>query len=156
MNISSLKNYIMRVGVGCSANKLTAFDRALIMAGVSDYNLIKVSSILPPNCFRQDEITLSKGLLLPSAFSSIYSDKTGDTISAAVAVGIPNNNDDIGVIMEHSAFSSKDKTEKIVRGLVMQAMQDRMIPISEIFSVAVECSVEKVEIYCAFATISMW
>lgn len=156
MNDISLQNYILRTGTGCSINKLTAFNRALIAAGVSNYNLVKVSSILPPNCYHRNEIALSKGLLLPSAFSSIYSDRIGDILSSSVAIGIPSDSDNIGIIMEHSALSSKDETEKTARVLVIQAMQDRDIPFSEIISVAVECSVVTAEFYCAFATVSMW
>jgi arginine decarboxylase len=149
-------NYVLRVGVGHSPNRLAALDRALIAAGVSDYNLIKISSILPPNCSRQNDITLSKGALLPSAFSVIYSDKAGETISSATAIGIPKNSHDVGILMEHSEFSSKVETEEIVRSLALQAMKDRDIPVLEIVSIAVECRVGCSEIYCAFATVSIW
>ncbi len=156
MQFTDIKNFILSSGTGCSVDELTALDRALIKAKVSNYNLVKVSSILPPNCMLQDSITLSKGALLPSAFSIIMSNDMGTTISAAVAVGIPNNSNDIGVIMEHSAYDTKINTEKKARELVQQAMLDRNIPLKNILSVASECTVESSEFHCSFATLSMW
>lgn len=156
MDFISMKNYVLRVGIGNSCNKLNAFDRALIDAGVSDYNLIRVSSILPSNCLYQKKITVQKGMILPSAYATCFSDQIGDTISSAVAVGIPENDDDIGVIMKYSGHVGKEETENIVRKLAIQAMQDREIAFSEISSVAVECFVETSEICCTFATVSMW
>jgi arginine decarboxylase len=156
MNTLSLENFILRAGVGRGLYKSTAFDRALVEAGVSNYNLIKVSSVLPPNCMQNNIITLAQGLLLPSAFAAIYSKNIGDVVSAAVAIGVPKNNTDIGVIMKHSAIVRQGKTEMVARQLAEQAMVDRSIAILEIISTSIECTVESNEIYCAFATVSMW
>ncbi len=150
------KNYVIRTGVGHASHKLGAFDRALILAGVCDYNLIKVSSILPPECEMQNVISLSKGALLPSAFASIYSNTLSECISAAVAIGIPANRSDVGVIMEHSSYNCKEKTEKLVRKFAEIAMIDRNIPVEKIVSCSTQIKVETEEFYCAFATVSMW
>ena len=37
-------------GVGYHKDELTSFELALRMAGISSYNLVKVSSIVPPDC----------------------------------------------------------------------------------------------------------
>lgn len=150
------KNYVIRVGVGHAYHKLGAFDRALKSAGVCDYNLIKVSSIFPPECETQKDIFLAKGALLPSAFASIYSNILGEYISAAVAIAIPTNKSDIGVIMEHSSCAPKEETEKIVRNFAESAMYDRNIAIKNILSRSIQIKVETEEFYCAFATVSMW
>lgn len=156
MNSITLNNYVIRVGTGQSKSKLNAFDRALIGAGVSDYNLIKVSSVLPPHCQLQSKISLKKGLLLPSAFVSIYSDAIGDVISAAVAIGIPEDDNEIGVIMKYSGCNSKELSEQTARSFAVEALNDRKIYIGEITSISIECKVEVPEFYCAFATVSMW
>ena len=44
------KNYTIVSGVGKGLTSLSAFDNALLNAGVGDYNLVKVSSILPAKC----------------------------------------------------------------------------------------------------------
>lgn len=150
------KKYIIRSSVGKSKHPLVAFDDALLRAGVGNYNLIKVSSILPPACILKDEITLARGALLPSAYAAIFSADVGTTISAAVAVGIPENSTDNGVIMEHSAVARKEETEEAVRTYVRQAMAERKLKIKDIISASIEVTVASDEIYCAFATVSMW
>jgi arginine decarboxylase len=37
-------------GVGISKEKLTSFEMSLRDAGIAEYNLVRVSSIMPPNC----------------------------------------------------------------------------------------------------------
>ncbi|MCM1126635.1 MAG: arginine decarboxylase, pyruvoyl-dependent [Lachnospiraceae bacterium] len=150
------KKYIMRTGVGYASHKLGAFDCALIEAGVHDYNLIKVSSILPPDCEKQNTISLVKGALLPSAFTSIYSNTLGECISAAIAIGIPANKSDVGVIMEHSSYNSKEETEEQVRNFAEIAMNTRNILVEKIVSCSIQIKVETEDFYCAFATVSMW
>ena len=150
------KNYVIRTGIGHASHKLGAFDHALILAGICDYNLIKVSSILPPECELQNVISLTKGALLPSAFASIYSNTLGEWISAAVAIGIPVNRSDVGVIMEHSSYGCKEQTEKLVRKFAEIAMNDRNIPVKKVVSCSIQVNVETEEFYCAFATVSMW
>ena len=150
------KKYIVRSSVGKNNHPLGAFDDALLRAGVGNYNLIKVSSILPPACVLADEITLARGALLPSAYASIFSANMGTTISAAVAVGLPEDPSMNGVIMEHSAVAPGKETENIVRTYVRQAMQARGLVIKDIISVSSEATVISDEIHCAFATVSMW
>lgn len=52
--------YTMVSGVGYGKTKLTAFDNALQYAKVGDYNLIKVSSILPPKAKEANKIVVEK------------------------------------------------------------------------------------------------
>lgn len=137
-------------------NKLGAFDNALILAGICDYNLIKVSSILPPRCKAQNIISLTKGAILPSAYASICSNTLGGIVSASVAIGIPADKSNVGVIMEHSSYNRKEETDKIVRNLAEIAMRERNIKIKKIESYSVEARVETNEFYCAFSTVSMW
>lgn len=148
--------YIIRASIGKGSHALGAFDDALLQAGVGNYNLIKVSSILPPACVMEDEITLARGALLPSAYASILSADVGTVISAAVAVGVPVDPTMNGVIMEHSATAPREETERIVRAYVSQAMQVRDLAVKEIISVSSEATIASDEIYCAFATVSMW
>lgn len=150
------EKFIIRTSIGKCNHRLGAFDDALLQAGIGNYNLIKVSSILPPKCSLVKEITLSKGALLPSAFASIFSADVGTTISAAVAVGIPQDPSVNGVVMEYSAIAHKKETEETVRNYAVKAMEARDTAIKEIISTAIEVKVTSNEIYCAFATVSMW
>lgn len=151
-----LNHFTLCSGVGHAIGQHNAFDRALIEAGVSDYNLIKISSILPPQCIQEDKILLSKGSLLPTAIASISSNNVGMRLSAAIAIGIPQDSHNIGIIMEHCTNLPKEETEELACTYACQAMKDRYIKIKNIVSVSTECCVEIPEYYCAFAAVSLW
>ncbi|MCX7794815.1 MAG: hypothetical protein N2257_10510, partial [Thermodesulfovibrionales bacterium] len=93
--------------------ELTAFDRALLLSGVGNVNLLKVSSILPPGAVYHERIDLQPGILLPIAYGSIVCSEEGRLISASVAVGI-SRKDSYGVIMEFSGYCSKKEAEERV------------------------------------------
>lgn len=54
-------------GVGKSKYALVSFDNALRNAGIGDFNIVKVSSILPINCKYSESIPLKKGSILYAA-----------------------------------------------------------------------------------------
>jgi len=76
-------------GVGVSAFELVSFDRALREAGFADYNLLRVSSILPPGVSLQPSVDVPKGSLLPIAYGAFSSDAAERTIAAAVSLAFP-------------------------------------------------------------------
>jgi arginine decarboxylase len=65
---------------------LNAFDGALINAGIGDFNVVKVSSIIPPGSSEIQPRELPCGAIVPVAYAFITSDIPGEFISAAVAV----------------------------------------------------------------------
>lgn len=123
--------YKMVSGRGESKFPLAAFDEALYNAGIGDFNLVKVSSILPANCIYSDEITLKAGSILYAAYATItISDQEkGQT---AVAVAIPENGDENGVIFENSLKNCTDNCETIVKYMCQEAMEKRVKKIKEI------------------------
>lgn len=149
-------HFTLSVGIGHSESQINAFDRALISAGISDFNLIKISSIIPPNCSQGRMIDPGKGSLLPTAYTCIYSDSLGQKIAASVAVGIPEDRNNIGVIIKHCGYDSKEKVESLARSYAIQAMNDRRIKIGTIISAGIECNIETPECYCCFAAVSLW
>lgn len=100
-------------GKGSSVNGLPSFDKALLDAGVGNYNLVRLSSILPAECEWVDveNITdyIREGSLLPTAYSTITSDIEGDVIVSTIGVGVPVDRNNVGVIME---YSTKNVTEE--------------------------------------------
>lgn len=149
-------HFTMSTGTGHSISKINAFDRALISAGISDYNLVKISSIIPPKCVQRETVDAKKGSLLPTAFTFIHSDSVGKRLAAAVAVGIPEDGESIGVIIKHCGYSTKENIEEQARLFALQAMDDRKINTRMILSAAIECTVDTEEDYCAFASVSLW
>ena len=73
-------------GVGKSKFALVAFDNALRDAGIGDYNIVKVSSILPANCEYSENISPMNGSIIYAAYSTITVEQ-GETVSTDV---IPN------------------------------------------------------------------
>lgn len=133
------QNYIITSGCGKSAFKLVAFDEALRDAQIADYNLVKISSILPIQCQRALTDTLPpSGSMLLTAFGSISSNEKGVRIASAVSVAVPENPDEVGVIMEYSGYCSAQHAEKQVRLMAMEAMKNRGRSIKEIQSSAIE------------------
>lgn len=118
-------------GRGESSFPLAAFDKALCNAGIGDFNLVKVSSILPANCVYNEKITLKSGSILYAAYATITI-KKGEKGQTAVAVAIPDNKDENGVIFENSLMNDTGDCELIVKNMCQEAMNQRNRIIKEI------------------------
>ena len=79
---------------------LNAFDNALLAAGIGNINLIKVSSILPPEVPVIDLPKIKPGALIPTAYAAMTSETPGETVAAAVGYAVPDDPAKNGVIME--------------------------------------------------------
>lgn len=149
-------NYSLVKGTSIGDNfKILSFDNALIDAKVGNYNILKVSSILPPNCCCLQNINNCYGSVLHMAYASCTGKGIG-IMSSAVAVGIPTNAYDIGVIMEYSDFVPKEICLKTVEDLVKSAMKKRNISFNEIKSIGCEVELCKNSYSTTFAGIAMW
>lgn len=62
--------YTLVSSVGSGSTELNAFDNALCNAGVGNYNLVKVSSILPPMSKEKKIVGGVDGGILPIAYGS--------------------------------------------------------------------------------------
>ena len=132
------KSFSMVSGLGTNRySEIESFDLSLINAGIGDYNLVKLSSILPPRTQFRNEIELSKGeiLYLAYAHKTIFS---SGIVSSAIAVGIPVNPMDVGVIMETSGLQEKDIIEDYAREMVIRAMKKRNIQIEKVMSTSIQ------------------
>lgn len=136
--------------------RLNAFDNALINAGVGDTNLMRVSSILPPGARQMDirDARLPKGGLIPLAYATMDSTTPGRIISSAVAVGIPEDPEEAGVIMEFEDHSRLDNVEEIVRQMVVDAFEFRGRALKEIRSIGIEHKVDTCG--AAFSAAVLW
>lgn len=154
--------YTMSKGVGVSLARLSSFDKALLDAGVGNYNLVRVSSILPSNC-REVSITeiqnhIREGSLLPTAYATISSGSLGQHIASAVAVGIPVNGNHVGVIMEYSDVDiDAEDARQAVSDMVREAFCERGWGLREIKCVAAEAVVEIPDTTVStFACLAQW
>jgi len=138
------KSFFLTCGSAEGFTPLNAFDAALIAAGIGDLNLVKVTSIIPPGCREGAAVTFPKGSIVPAAFAYITSDIPGEVISAAVAVALPRDPEDPGLIMEYSARGHREEAEQIVRRMAEEGMRIRGKEIGTLKSCSVEYKVEKI------------
>ncbi|HHV52390.1 MAG: arginine decarboxylase, pyruvoyl-dependent [Synergistales bacterium] len=135
--------YMLVVGKGEGKKKLTAFDVALLDAGIGNMNLLRVSSVLPPGCTLASRLDIPAGSLLPVAYGSITSDVPGERIAAAIGVGVPEDPALSGMIMEFSAFTSADEASLRVEEMVREAFAFRGYPLKEVKVKAIEHVVDE-------------
>ena len=129
--------FFLTSGFGEASTDLNAFDAALLGAGVGDTNLVKLSSILPPGAIEVDPYDLPKGSFVPLAYGSCTCSEPGTVISAAVAVGIPEDASQAGLIMECAGKTDQQSCEDLARNMVMEGMETiRGLRIRQIRSVS--------------------
>jgi len=146
------KKYFLTSGSAEGKTELTAFDGALLQAGIGNINLLKVSSILPPEAEYAPGLKLPFGALVPTAYGTIICEEPGALISAAVAVG--TSEDSFGVIMELSDKCSKQEVERKIEKMVKESFAMRKMNLKEIKISAVEHKVKKIG--CCVAAVPLW
>lgn len=155
------KKYKISGGKGKSDSRLVSFDKALLDAGVGNYNLVRLSSILPARCVKTDDIDLTEGSLLPIAYATISSDVLDEKIASAVAIGFPDDESKVGVIMEYSEHGkglniSESHAKKIVEQMVIDAFVVRGWMLKDIVSCGVEDVVCDDMTHTTFACVAEW
>ena len=148
------KTYFLVSGASEGYTPLNAFDGALLNAGVGNTNLIKVTSIVPPHCKEIQPIKLPQGAIVPIAYAYISSDMPGEIISAAVAIALPKDEDQSGLIMEYSARGRREEIELIAKNMAYEGMKIRRQETKEIKSISAEYKVKKIG--AAFAAVILW
>ncbi len=137
--------YFLTAGAGDASTELNAFDAALLSAGVGDTNLIRLSSILPPGAQETEPHELRRGSMVPLAYGERVSSEPGTMLSAAVAIGIPENPSAAGLIMECSHIGEPGPCEDKARRMVEEGMElIRRCRIREIKSISASHTVKKV------------
>jgi arginine decarboxylase len=146
--------FFLVAGAADGETALNAFDKALLDAGVGDTNLVRLSSILPPFCDHVDPLPLPPGALVPVAYASMTSSKIGGTITAAVAVAIPEDPTQPGLIMEYHGEGDPSAVEEKVRGMVLSGMKLRDRPYKKILSIKATSQVQWNN--AVFAGVVLW
>jgi arginine decarboxylase len=107
------KGIFLTKGVGKHREKLTSFELALRDARIEKFNLVRVSSIFPPNC---KVISVQEGLkyLSPGqvVYAVAYDNATNEPhrlVAASVGMAIPANKEQYGYLSEHKSFGETDQ-----------------------------------------------
>ena len=148
------KTYFLVSGSSEGHTPLNAFDGALLNAGIGNTNLVKISSIIPPHSKEIQPITFPQGAIVPTAYASISSDIPGEIISAAVAVALPRDDDQPGLIMEYSGRGHREVIELTAKNMALEGMKMRQQETKEIKSISTEYTVKKIG--ATFAAVVLW
>lgn len=107
------KKVFFTKGVGIHREKLESFELALRNAGIEKFNLVRVSSILPPLCktvSREKGLKLiSPGEIVHCVLSENSSNEPRRLIAAAIGCAIPADENQYGYLSEHHSFGEVDE-----------------------------------------------
>ncbi|KKU82714.1 MAG: Pyruvoyl-dependent arginine decarboxylase [Parcubacteria group bacterium GW2011_GWA2_47_8] len=95
-------------GVGAHKDQLASFEAALRNAGIEKFNLVYVSSILPPRCqvvTREEGLKhLSPGSIVFVVMARNLTNEPNRLIAASIGVAKPKNPDQYGYLSEHHPY----------------------------------------------------
>ncbi len=114
-------------GKGFHKSKLVAFEQALREAGIEKFNIVNVSSILPPNCIEIEKIDglnqLQNGQILFGVISRVESNEFNQLISASIGVAKPADKNRYGYLSEHHALGVRaEKVGEIAEDLAAEML----------------------------------
>lgn len=101
-------------GKGFHKIKLAAFEQALRDAGIEKYNLVSVSSILPPFCIeiqKEDGLKqLQPGQIVHCVLAREESNEYNRLIASSIGVAKPADKGQYGYLSEYHAYGKKPET----------------------------------------------
>lgn len=107
------KKIFFTKGVGKHKRRLESFELALRDAGIEKYNLVRVSSILPPGCKiisrEAGQKELKPGQILYCVLSENSSNEPNRLIAASIGCAIPADNTKYGYLSEHHSFGETEE-----------------------------------------------
>jgi len=107
------KKLFFTKGVGKHKERLTSFELALRDAGIASQNLVRVSSIFPPQCkiiSRKDGVAmLSPGEIVFAVIAENATREPHRLIVASIGVAIPADKNTYGYLSEHHSFGQKEE-----------------------------------------------
>jgi arginine decarboxylase len=102
------KRVFLTSGCGHHKDKLVSFEFALRDAGIHSFNLVRVSSIFPPNCLfvSRDEGLgyLSSGQIVFLVLSEGFTNEEGRIVFSSIGMAVSNDPTLFGYLAEHSGF----------------------------------------------------
>jgi arginine decarboxylase len=114
---AGLLRLVIRVsrGAGAGPTRLAAFDTALYAAGVACYNIVRLSSVIPPYAVvcevsGADQVKGAEGDIAYCVYAAAYASTPGQQAWAGVAWALPQDASGAGLFVERSGGS-----ESVVR-----------------------------------------
>lgn len=108
------KRIFFTKGVGKHKERLTSFELALRDAGIAAQNLVRVSSIFPPNCKilpRKEGLKhLDPGQVVFAVVAENSTREPHRLVASSIGVAIPADRTTYGYLSEHHSFGETDDT----------------------------------------------
>jgi arginine decarboxylase len=108
MNVNIPEKIFLTKGAGTHKERLTSFELALRDAGIASYNLVYVSSIVPPSCnvLPKNEVLelLKPGQILFRVMSRIDTNEPNRLMAAAIGLALPYDRKVHGYLSEHKSY----------------------------------------------------
>ncbi|MFI6427650.1 pyruvoyl-dependent arginine decarboxylase [Promicromonospora sp. NPDC050880] len=109
-------------GTGTGRTTLAAFDAALASAGVSDFNLIRLSSIIPPGSRVQEvhgpgQLRGAHGDALYCVYARAHASLPGHDAWAGIAWSRHDDGDGAGLFVEHEGPSREQVSADLTHSL---------------------------------------
>ena len=106
------KRIFLTKGHGTHRERLTSFELALRDAGIAAQNLVRVSSIFPPNCKLVPRALGQKHLSAGEVtFAVVAENSTREPhrlVAASIGLAIPSDRTTYGYLSEHHSFGEKE------------------------------------------------
>lgn len=107
------KTCFLTKGKGVHKEKLTSFEMALRDAGIAPLNLVRVSSIFPPNCkiisMQEGRKYLKPGEVSFAVMSENATNEPHRLVAASVGIAIPRDKKLFGYLSEHHSYGETEK-----------------------------------------------
>lgn len=125
------KTCFLTKGKGVHKEKLTSFEMALRDAGIAPLNLVRVSSIFPPNCKivskKEGKKFLRPGQIAFAVVSDNATNEPHRLIAATIGVAIPRDRSIFGYLSEHHSFGETEReagdyAEDLAAGMLATTM----------------------------------
>jgi len=106
------KRVFLTKGVGKHKEKLASFEAALRDAGIAPFNIVRVSSILPPGAKILSKAKglqyLSPGEIVYTIMSECGTNEPHRLIAAAIGIAIPAEKNQYGYLSEYHSYGETE------------------------------------------------
>ncbi len=107
------KEAFLTKGVGRHREKLQSFEMALRDAGIAYLNIVRVSSIFPPQCklipAQNGFKRLQPGAITFCVMSDNATNEPHRLLAASVGIAIPKDKSKYGYLSEHHSFGQREE-----------------------------------------------
>lgn len=133
------KRFFVTSGIAEGAmSELSAFDLALKDAGITDLNLVGVSSIIPSGAQETEPVPIPKGAITFCVLAKMACEE-GTRVGAGLAwaMGTVPGGERFGIVAEHHGSELPSEIEAIVRADLLCMAEARDMVLDDVQTVAV-------------------